>query len=101
MTQKINALLVEDDKNLGVILNKYLEAKDINVTLCANGEEALETFRSGNFNFCIFDVMLPLMDGFTLAREVKNLNKLVPIIFLTAKTTSKDVIEGFKLGADD
>ena len=101
MTQKINALLVEDDKNLGVILNKYLEAKDINVTLCANGEEALETFRSGNFNFCIFDVMLPLMDGFTLAREVKKLNKLVPIIFLTAKTTSKDVIEGFKLGADD
>ena len=101
MTQKINALLVEDDKNLGVILNKYLEAKDINVTWCAYGEDALETFRSGNFNFCIFDVMLPLMDGFTLAREVKKLNKLVPIIFLTAKTTSKDVIEGFKLGADD
>lgn len=101
MTQKINALLVEDDKNLGVILNKYLEAKDIHVTLCANGEEALETFRSGNFNFCIFDVMLPLMDGFTLAREVKKLDKAIPIIFLTAKTTSKDVIEGFKLGADD
>lgn len=101
MTQKINALLVEDDKNLGVILNKYLEAKDINVTLRTNGEEALETFRSGNFNFCIFDVMLPLMDGFTLAKEVKKLNKSVPIIFLTAKTTPKDVIEGFKLGADD
>ena len=101
MTQKINALLVEDDRNLGIILNKYLEAKDINVTLCANGEEALETFRSGNFNFWMFDVMLPLMDGFTLAKEVKKRNKSVPIIFLTAKTTPKDVIEGFKLGADD
>ena len=67
MAQKINILLAEDDKNLGVILKKYLEAKDISVTLCTNGEEALETFRTGNFNFCIFDVMMPLMDGFTLS----------------------------------
>ena len=101
MAQKINILLAEDDKNLGVILKKYLEAKDIPVTLCTNGEEALETFRSGNFNFCIFDVMMPLMDGFTLSKEVKKINKRIPIIFLTAKTTQKDVIEGFKLGADD
>ena len=101
MAQKINTLLAEDDKNLGVILKKYLEAKDIAVTLCTNGEEALETFRTGNFNFCIFDVMMPLMDGFTLSKEVKKINKRIPIIFLTAKTTQKDVIEGFKLGADD
>ena len=101
MAQKINTLLAEDDRSLGVILDKYLEAKDIDVTLCTNGEEALETFRSGNFNFCIFDVMMPLMDGFTLSREVKKIDKRIPIIFLTAKTTQKDVIEGFKLGADD
>lgn len=101
MAQKINTLLAEDDKSLGVILKKYLEAKDIDVTLCTNGEEALETFRSGNFNFCIFDVMMPLMDGFTLAKEVKKINKRIPIVFLTAKTTQKDVIDGFKLGADD
>ena len=101
MTQKINALLAEDDKNLGIILKKYLETKDIMVTLCTNGEEALDTYRSGNFNFCIFDVMLPLMDGFALAREIKKLDKRIPIIFLTAKTTPSDVTEGFKLGADD
>jgi len=101
MAQKINILLAEDDKNLGVILKKYLEAKDIPVTLCTNGEEALQAFGDGNFNFCIFDVMMPLMDGFTLAKEVKKLDKRIPIIFLTAKTTQKDVLEGFTLGADD
>ena len=101
MAQKINILLAEDDKNLGVILKKYLEAKDIPVTLCTNGEEALQAFGDGNFNFCIFDVMMPLMDGFTLAKEVKKLDKRIPIIFLTAKTTQKDVIDGFTLGADD
>lgn len=101
MTQKINILLAEDDKNLGVILKKYLEAKDIPVTLCANGEEALQAFKDGSFNFCIFDVMMPLMDGFTLATEIKKIDKRVPIIFLTAKTTQRDVIEGFNLGADD
>ena len=101
MTSRINALLVEDDKNLGVILKKYLEAKDIPVTLCSNGEEALNTFKKGEFNFCILDVMMPLMDGFTLSQEIKKLDKKVPIIFLTAKTTQPDVLKGFQLGADD
>jgi DNA-binding response OmpR family regulator len=101
MTSKINTLLVEDDKNLGVILKKYLEAKDIPVTLCTNGEEALNTFKEGDFNFCILDVMMPVMDGFTLSQEIKKLDKRVPIIFLTAKTTQQDVLQGFKLGADD
>ena len=101
MAQKINSLLAEDDKNLGVILKKYLEAKDIAVTLCSKGEEALQAFQAGDFNFCIFDVMMPLMDGFTLSKEIRKIDKRVPIIFLTAKTTQKDVIEGFKLGADD
>ena len=97
MTSKINTLLVEDDKNLGVILKKYLEAKDIPVTLCSNGEEALKTFREGSFNFCILDVMMPMMDGFTLSQEIKKLDKRIPIIFLTAKTTQQDIIKGFKL----
>ena len=102
MAQKINTLLAEDDKNLGVILKKYLEAKDIAVTLCANGEEALNTFKEkGDFNFCIFDLMMPVMDGFTLSKEVKKINKRIPIIFLTAKTSQKDILEGFSLGADD
>lgn len=101
MIPKINALLVEDDKNLGVILKKYLEAKDIPVTLCNNGEEALNTFKKGGFNFCILDVMMPVMDGFTLSQELKKLDKKIPIIFLTAKTTQQDVLKGFKLGADD
>lgn len=102
MTQKINILLAEDDKNLGIILKKYLEAKDIAVTLRANGEEALEAFKEkGDFNFCIFDLMMPVMDGFTLAKEVRKLNKRIPIIFLTAKTAQRDVLEGFSLGADD
>ena len=101
MTSRINALLVEDDKNLGVILKKYLEAKGIPVTLCSNGEDALNTFKNGKFNFCILDVMMPLMDGFTLSQEIKKLDKKVPIIFLTAKTTQQDVLTGFNLGADD
>ena len=101
MTSKINALLAEDDKNLGVILKKYLEAKDIPVTLCSNGEEALNTFKANAFNFCILDVMMPLMDGFTLSQEIRKIDKKVPIIFLTAKTTQQDLLNGFNLGADD
>lgn len=102
MVQRINTLLAEDDKNLGIILKKYLEAKDIAVTLCPNGEEALVTFKErDDFNFCIFDLMMPLMDGFTLAKEVRKINKRIPIIFLTAKTAQKDVLEGFSMGADD
>lgn len=101
MAQKINILLAEDDRNLGVILKKYLETKDMPVTLCADGEEALKAFKDGNFNFCIFDVTMPLMDGFTLAKMVKKLDRRIPIIFLTARSDQKDIIEGFKLGADD
>ena len=101
MAQKINILLAEDDKNLGVILKKYLETKDIAVTLCANGEEALKAFKEGTFNFCLFDVMMPVMDGFTLAKEVKKLDNKIPVVFLTARSSQKDVIEGFTIGADD
>lgn len=101
MSRNINILLAEDDKNLGVILKSYLESKGIVTTLCSNGEEALNAFRAGDFNFCLFDVNMPNMDGFTLAREVKKINSQVPLIFLTARNTPRDIMEGFEIGCDD
>lgn len=96
-----NILLVEDDQNFGDVLKSYLEMHDYVVTLATDGEKGLETFKKGNFDLCIFDVMMPKKDGFTLAKEVKDIKKEVPIIFLTAKTLKEDVLEGFKIGADD
>ena len=98
---KINILLAEDDKNLGMILKAYLDAKGYPATLCTNGEMAFDAFKIGQYDFCIFDVMMPIMDGFTLARKVKDINPRIPIIFLTAKTMQEDVLEGFEIGADD
>ncbi len=96
-----NILLVEDDQNFGDVLRSYLEMHDYIVTLAQDGEEGLASFKKGTFDLCIFDVMMPKKDGFTLAREVREMNKEVPIIFLTAKTMKEDVLEGFKIGADD
>lgn len=101
MAPKIHILLAEDDRGLGIVLKRYLESKDMAITLCANGEEALRSFKEESHNFCVFDVAMPLMDGFALAREVRRINKHVPLVFLTAKKEEKDVLEGFKLGADD
>ena len=101
MDEKINVLLAEDDQNLGTILKSYLEAKGFRTTLCDNGKIALEAFKKNEYNFCIFDVMMPVMDGFTLAKEVRKLDKKVPLLFLTAKTMQEDKLEGFELGADD
>lgn len=101
MDNKINVLLAEDDRNLGSILKSYLEAKGFRTTLCDNGKVALEAFKKSEYNFCIFDVMMPVMDGFTLAKEVRKLDKKVPLLFLTAKTMQEDKLEGFELGADD
>ena len=98
---KINILLAEDDKNLGMILKAYLDAKGYPATLCTNGEMAFDAFKIGQYDFCIFDIMMPIMDGFTLARKVKDINPRIPIIFLTAKTMQEDVLEGFEIGADD
>ena len=94
-------LLVEDDQNFGDVLRSYLEMHDFDVTLATDGEAGLETFKKGSFDLCIFDVMMPKKDGFTLAREVKAINPETMIIFLTAKTLKEDVLEGVKLGADD
>ena len=98
---KINILLAEDDKNLGMILKAYLDAKGYPATLCTNGEMAFDAFKMGIYDFCIFDIMMPIMDGFTLAKKVKEISPHVPIIFLTAKTMQEDILEGFEIGADD
>lgn len=97
----IKILLAEDDENLGALLREYLVAKGFKTNLFINGELALEGFKKDKYDICILDVMMPKMDGFTLAREIKKINSTVPFIFLTAKSLKDDVIEGFTLGADD
>jgi DNA-binding response OmpR family regulator len=101
MKNKVKILLAEDDKNLGAILKQYLEAKGFPTTLCANGEEALEQYKKDNYEFLILDVMIPVMDGFTLAKEIRKMDTKVPILFLTAKNMQNDKIHGFEVGADD
>jgi two-component system, OmpR family, response regulator len=94
-------LLVEDDPNFGSILRDYLSMNDFEVTLAKNGMEGFEKFKKDNFDLCILDVMMPYKDGFTLAKEIREKNKEVPLIFLTAKTMKEDVMKGYKVGADD
>jgi len=94
-------LLVEDDQNFGDVLRSYLEMHEYNVTLATDGVEGLESYNRGEFDLCIFDVMMPKKDGFTLAKEIREKDKEMPIIFLTAKTMKDDVLQGFKIGADD
>lgn len=98
---KVKVLLAEDDENLGSLLREYLIAKGLNTDLFVNGELALQGFKQGSYNICILDVMMPKMDGFTVAREIKKINGNIPFIFLTAKSLKDDVIEGFSVGADD
>ena len=98
---KIKILLAEDDNNLGNLLRNYLIAKNYETVLFVNGSLALEAFPEGSFNLCILDIMMPEMDGLTLAREIRLTNEDIPIIFLTAKSQKDDIIEGFKSGADD
>ena len=94
-------LLVEDDQNFGDVLRSYLEMHDYAVTLATDGVLGLEAFRKNTYDLCILDVMMPRKDGFTLAKEIRERNQDVPIIFLTAKTMKDDVLQGFKIGADD
>lgn len=98
----ISILLVEDDPNLGLVLQEYLQIKaGYKVQLCKDGEEGLKAFFQHQFDLCIFDVMMPKKDGFTLGREVRAVNQNIPIIFATAKSMMEDKVEGFQLGADD
>ncbi|MFN5418283.1 MAG: response regulator transcription factor [Flavobacteriia bacterium] len=101
MDKKLNILLAEDDENLGLLLHTFLKSKGFNVDLARNGKIAFERFNQARFDFCIFDVMMPEMDGFTLAKEIREIDKKVPVLFLTAKSMKEDKLEGFALGADD
>lgn len=94
-------LLVEDDINLGLVISDQLRTDGYKVTLCTDGAEAFKTFHDDVFHLCIFDVMLPKKDGFTLAKEIRKFNTEVPILFLTAKSMTEDKVEGFKAGGDD
>ena len=100
-TNKTRLLLAEDDENLGTLLKEYLIAKGFETELYPNGEKAYKGFIREHFDICIVDVMMPVMDGFTLAREIRTINSDIPIVFLTAKSLKEDVIEGFSIGADD
>ena len=101
MEDKLKILLCEDDENLGMLLREYLQAKDFSATLCPDGEVGYREFMKNKFDICVLDVMMPKKDGFTLAQEIRQANSEVPIIFLTAKTLKEDILEGFKIGADD
>ena len=101
MEEKVKILLCEDDENLGMLLREFLQAKGFNADLCSDGERGYKAFLKGQYDLCVLDVMMPKKDGFTLAQEIRNVNADVPIIFLTAKTLKDDVLEGFKIGADD
>ncbi len=99
---KIKLLLAEDDPSLSTILKAYLEAKSYQVVLCENGQLAFEQFiKEKDFDFCIFDVMMPQLDGFELATKIRKIDNKIPILFLTAKAMQQDVLEGFNIGADD
>lgn len=101
MENATSILLAEDDLNLGQLLQTFLRSKGFKVTLAQNGKIAFEKFNRDEFDFCIFDIMMPEMDGFTLAKEVRETDKKVPILFLSAKAMKEDKLEGFSIGADD
>jgi len=101
MEEKMKILLCEDDENLGMLLREYLQAKGYQTELCPDGEAGYRAFLKSKFDICVLDVMMPQKDGFTLAQEIRQANAEMPIIFLTAKTLKDDILEGFKLGADD
>jgi len=98
---KPKILLCEDDANLGMVLKNYLELNDYDVTLERDGKLGLAAFQREKFDICLLDVMMPNMDGFTLAEEIRDVNPDVPLFFLSAKTMKDDIIQGYKLGADD
>ena len=101
MSAKAKILLVEDDTNLGFVISDQLKSEGYQVVLCSNGQEGHIRFTEDHFHLCIFDVMMPKKDGFTLAKEIRRINTEVPIIFLTAKSMTEDKVEGFNVGGDD
>jgi DNA-binding response OmpR family regulator len=101
MTVKAKILLVEDDTNLGFIIADELKSQGYQVVLCTNGQDGAMRFTEDHFHLCIFDVMMPKKDGFTLAKEIRTINQEVPILFLTAKSMTEDKVAGFNAGGDD
>ena len=101
MESKLHILLCEDDENLGMLLMEYLQAKGYDAELCLDGEIGYKTFMMGHFDLCVLDVMMPKKNGFELAAEIRQQTADLPIIFLTAKNLKEDIIQGFKIGADD
>ncbi|MBO6189656.1 MAG: response regulator transcription factor [Alloprevotella sp.] len=101
MDEKKKILLCEDDENLGMLLREYLQAKGYETTLCPDGEAGYRAFMRDKFDICVLDVMMPKKDGFSLAKDIRLNSEDTPIIFLTAKTLKEDILEGFKIGADD
>ncbi|MCU7694028.1 response regulator transcription factor [Haoranjiania flava] len=99
--KKYRILLCEDDQNLGMVLKNYLELNDYDVVLERDGRLGLAAFQRENIDICLLDVMMPNMDGFTLAEEIRDIDPDVPLFFLSAKTMKEDIIQGYKLGADD
>ena len=99
--KRVRILLAEDDPNLGMLLQNYLAIKEYDPVLAADGAQAMKLFRKEKFALCLLDVMMPEMDGFTLAKEIRAIEPNIPVIFLTAKNLKEDVIEGFRSGADD
>jgi DNA-binding response OmpR family regulator len=99
--QTLKILLAEDDLNLGVLLVDYLEAEGFDVKLCRNGALALKAFQENIFDLCLLDVMMPELDGFSLAKIIKEKNKSIPVIFITARSLKEDKLKGYDLGADD
>jgi DNA-binding response OmpR family regulator len=101
MKKKPRILLCEDDPNLGALLSEYLNAKGFETTLATDGAEGSKQFKRHTFDFLILDVMMPVKDGFTLAEEIRQINRHIPLLFLTAKSMKEDTLRGFKVGADD
>ena len=101
MENKLHILLCEDEESLGMLVREYLQAKGYDAELYLDGEAGYKAFVKGEYDMCLLDVMMPKKDGFTLAQEIRQANADIPIIFLTAKTLKEDILEGFKIGADD
>jgi len=101
METNYHIFLVEDDENFGAVLKSYLEMNDFKVTWTKDGALAVSNFQKAQYDICILDIMLPNVDGFGIAKQIKEVNTDIPIIFLTAKTLKEDILQGFKLGADD
>lgn len=99
--KKQRILIAEDDANFGMMLESYLSVNGFDTTLCSDGNKALATYKSQDFDLCVFDVMMPYRDGFSLVSEINKMNKRIPFIFLTAKAMKEDQVKGYLLGAMD